>query len=245
MKAFVSLTIAAFFAVVSVAHAQNAPNSWTVVLTGKQNAAFQAQKSVKKHTGFAISPDGAWGQSHGFASADAAAARAMSFCRSYMRKGQRDCILFAVNGKVVAPAVVQTKTVQALYKPIDAKAAPSVFGYAPGSFKGNKSAARAEYKALEKNPALRNTMVRDAAFELMLTNRTLMVNENSAFLVWFEPRGASTMPRRTAAFCKIVSKAGSPHPTALCACSMRSRPTVNACPTVVCMWTVSKTERRV
>ncbi|PSL18627.1 hypothetical protein [Shimia abyssi] len=189
MKTVFSFAIALVLACAPVAFAKDAQGIWTVVLTNKQSAEFQEQKSQKKHTGFAVSPDGAWGRSHGFASKDKAAARAMSFCRSFMRKGQRDCILFAVDGTIVAPAVVKTKTVTALYKPINAKTAPAVFGYAPGAFKGNKDAAKAAYNAFEKNPALRNSMARDANLERLLTNRTLMTKTSRPFLLWFSPNG--------------------------------------------------------
>ncbi|WP_294227680.1 DUF4189 domain-containing protein [uncultured Shimia sp.] len=158
-------------------------------MTAKQAAAYEEQKSQKGTKAFAISPDGAWGYTYGKNSAKDAQAQALAYCREHMRKKQRDCMVYSLNGKRVAPAVVQTKKVTTIYKPLKAKDAAKVFGFAPGTFTGNKAAAKAEYNALKKGAVTKATLPRDAALEALLTNRSLMTKGNSPFLLWFQKSG--------------------------------------------------------
>lgn len=162
-----------------------AQSQWTVTLTGKQAAAYEEQKARSGNKAFAISPDGAWGYTYGVSNQLDAQKRAIANCRKYMRKKQRDCLLFSANGKQVLPPVTPTKKVTALYKPLKAKDAKAVFGLAGGAFKGNKKAARAEFQAFENGKISRAELPRNAQLEALLTGRSLMTTNNKAVMLWF------------------------------------------------------------
>lgn len=184
----ISLCLAVFFLSTATATAQG---TWAVTLTSKQAKELKELKSSKAHTAMAVSPDGPWGTRWGARSADAAGAEALGNCRAFLKKGLRDCVLYSVNGRVVADSVVKTRKVSAVYKPVDGKAAPGIFGRANVNFVGNVQAAEADMTALLANPAHRSNLRRDPTLEGMLRGRSFMNTKKRGFAIWFEKgRGA-------------------------------------------------------
>jgi hypothetical protein len=184
--------IPALFAVVLMAIApsgllaKDKAGQWTVTLTKKQNAALAEMNTNHSARAFAISPDGAWGRSWDNTTKKDISDRALSYCRAELRKGKRDCIVYSVNGKVVAPVVVTTKTVSQVYKPVNGNTAPKFFGRVPFNFTGDKSAAQADFAILKNSPAHRNALKRDKKLEAALTNASFMNKSSKGFAIWFE-----------------------------------------------------------
>jgi hypothetical protein len=160
--------------------------SWKVALNKRQAKAFEETKAQPSITAFALSPDGAWGRAWDYDTKKAASARALAGCRGFLKPGRRDCILFAVDGVIVAEPVVKTRVVSKVYKPINGKTAPAFFGRAAVNFTGNKAAAVADYKALEKAPSHRGRLARDKKLEAALMKRSFMNTQHRAFAIWFE-----------------------------------------------------------
>ena len=82
--------------------------SWKVALNKRQSKAFEETKAQPSITAFALSPDGAWGRAWDYDTKQGASARAMAGCRGFLKPGRRDCILFAVDGVIVAEPVLIT-----------------------------------------------------------------------------------------------------------------------------------------
>lgn len=164
-----------------------AETPWQVSMTTKQANAFEEHKARKGNKAFAISPDGAWGYTFDYSDAKAAQKKAVANCRKYMRKKQRDCVVFSINGKQQVSGTIPVKRVSALYKPLKTKDATAVFGLAPGSFKGDKKTAKAQYRAFEKGQISRDGLPRDAQLEKLLTGRSLMSSNNRPVMLWFSP----------------------------------------------------------
>ncbi|GAA6180331.1 hypothetical protein NBRC116594_17690 [Shimia sp. NS0008-38b] len=97
--------------------------------------------------------------------------------------------MFSIDGKRVAPAVVPTKKVTALYKPIHAKNAAAVFGLAFGDFTGNKTKAKAEAAAFASGTIDKDGLQRSARLEDLLRGRSLMTKTNKPFFLWFSETG--------------------------------------------------------
>lgn len=165
-----------------------AQENWAVTLTSKQAKGVQEASAGRSHVAVAISPDGPWGWSEGMKSEAAAKLRALQFCRGFMDKGDRDCILYLVNGKVVAPAVVQTRRVSEVYKPLNYKRAASVFGISPLNFDGNLSQARAVVSSAQANP---KSLRQDKTLRAALQGRTLMKPTGRPFAIWLGQDEAS------------------------------------------------------
>lgn len=146
------------------ASAKSKSGPWQVQLTKKQAKALaEVQRKVTPNA-FAVSPDGAWGRAWGQSSRDEALAVAMHFCRRALKPGKRDCIAYAVNGEVVAPAVVDAKVVTKVYKPVDGRKAAAFFGLSGVNFAGNRPAALAQLEQVQAgNTALRSDPILSAA----------------------------------------------------------------------------------
>lgn len=161
---------------------------WTVALTKKQAKALGEISGKSSHVAFAISPDGSWGRSWGKPSAAIARESALSFCRAYLSRGKRDCLIYMVNGKRVAPAVVNTRPVAEVYKPLNGRRAASVFGRSDFNFTGNLAAARAQLAAGMADPgALRQ----DDGLRAKLAGRTLMNTSSKGWAVWLGKQRAA------------------------------------------------------
>jgi len=161
----------------------SAQEAWTVTLTAKQAKALAEIAVEDDVTAFAISPDGAWGRSWGVNNAKNAGARAMNFCQSELRPGRRDCILYEVAGKRVAPAVVQTRKVSVVYKPLNGRKAVEVFGRVDFDFQGDNKAARALIKS---GPQRRGDLSEDKRLRGILQGRSIMSPKTKGFAVTFE-----------------------------------------------------------
>lgn len=164
-----------------LASAGTAQEAWKVQLTSKQAKAHAELAGQSGITAFAISPDGAWGRSYGFKDADLAAKRALSFCHSELRPRKRDCLLFEVAGKRVAPQTVQTRQVSAVYKPLNGRKAAAVIGRAALDFRGNKAGAMAQLATAPKGAG---DLVQDKLLRAGLKNRTLMTTQAKGFAIW-------------------------------------------------------------
>ncbi len=166
-----------------------AAESWQVSLTRQQERGLAEALAARTPNAFAVSPDGPWGWAYGYGSLEAATARALGNCRQHLRAGRRDCIVYAQNGRVVAPAVVETRRVQAVYAPVNGRTAPSVFGLADVSFQGNRAAAEAQLAALQADPSLRGRLRSDPALRRALTGRSLVSDQRNGFAIWFDGTG--------------------------------------------------------
>ena len=72
--------------------------NWTPAATRDYNGQYKRDANNKT---FALSPDGAYGVSFGYASSDEASAAALRQCRADLKPGQLDCVVFDVNGQIV------------------------------------------------------------------------------------------------------------------------------------------------
>lgn len=187
-RPFLFFVIAGLAAILTVAPA-HAQTDWTVKLTRKQAKAFAEVQRRPGHVGFAISPSGAWGFAEARKTPKQAAEDALDWCRAYVVKGKPDCVVYAVDGKVVAPATVRLKIISEVYKPVDAARAAAWYGLAPLNFQGNSAAAVAAYKAVEKNPEILASIPRDKRLMSGLTGRSIATKQGR-FSVLFVPGGA-------------------------------------------------------
>lgn len=163
-----------------------AAEAWSVSLTKNQTKAIAEMGSYKKNFVFAISPDGAWGRSREWSTMEEARRIALGYCRSYVKKGQRDCIVYSENGKRVVQDVVEVKRVKAHYKPINPKKAAQFFGYAGINFSGKFERASVDAKRLRDNPALRKSVARDKGLEAALLHKSFTnPQKGKGFVIWF------------------------------------------------------------
>ncbi|WP_299293812.1 hypothetical protein [uncultured Tateyamaria sp.] len=160
-----------------------AQQPWTVVLTKKQAKALAELSGEPDVTAFAISPDGAWGRSWGYDSAENAGARAVNFCQSELRPGKRDCFLFELAGKRMVPEVVETRKVSKVYRPVNGRQAAALFGRVDFDFAGNVPAAAAQHQTALSSPA---GLREDKALRKALENRSIMSLKAKGFAVVFE-----------------------------------------------------------
>lgn len=155
--------------------------SWTVTLTKKQAKALDEMTAPRKHAAFAISPDGPWGRSWGKRSAAAAQESALAYCRAHLSRKKRDCLVYIVDGKRVAPASVKTRVVTQVYKPLNGRQAASILGRSNFNFSGNLAAARAQ---LEGGMARPEALPQDASLRAALVGRTLMNTSSKGWALW-------------------------------------------------------------
>lgn len=161
-------------------------DSWTVQLTRSQAKNFaETQAAAKSNWAFAISPDGGWGRSWEYATAEGARTRAMQECRLRLRKDKRDCALFAENGKRLMPAVIETRRVSKVYKPVNGRSAAAVIGLAPMSFRGNPQAAKAQVAAINEGSLNVANLPGDRALMTMLRDRSLATTSGFESVVYF------------------------------------------------------------
>ncbi|MGB7316803.1 MAG: hypothetical protein WBC85_02450 [Planktotalea sp.] len=163
---------------------------WKVTLTAEQNQKFQEMKNKPARSVFALSPDSAWGRTWGYKSLDDAKERALAFCRENLRRGHRDCLVFAVDGKVVAKPVVPTKVVQNLYKPVNGRKAAAFFGVKGISFQGNPSAAKAQWDALQRDPNKIASFTVNKSLGRQLLGTSLVTDKKPSFSVALSKFGA-------------------------------------------------------
>ncbi len=160
---------------------------WVVALTAKHAKQLNKLKGQKRHTAIAISPDGAWGTAYGKISAKVAGNMALGYCQQHLKPGRRDCLIYAVDSKVVVSSVVKTKVVSAVYKPVNGVAAAKFFGRVGGRFTGNRARASEDLQRLTQDPAYRARLVSDPVFESLLTNKSFMSLDRKAFAIWLSP----------------------------------------------------------
>ncbi|MEL6452860.1 MAG: hypothetical protein AAFQ19_16525 [Pseudomonadota bacterium] len=182
--------------VVLVALALAAPGAaqerWTVALTDKQAQALAEIAGEREVSAFAISPDGAWGRSWGYANKSLAGDWALAYCRAELRPRRRDCILYELDGARVAPATVAVPTVREVYKPLNGRKAAAVIGRVDYDFAGNKAAALAQ---LASGPARAADLRGDPALRQALVGRSIMATSAKAFAhVFEETRAAFWVP---------------------------------------------------
>ncbi|WP_238366841.1 hypothetical protein [Mesobacterium pallidum] len=166
-----------------------AAEPWQVALTAQQGKSFAEWQRMKTPSAFAISPDGAWGFSEGFATDKAAQTAAMGWCQERLRPGRRDCILFGVNGRQVAPAQVETRKVTQVYKPVDGRKAAAFFGLAGLDFAGNRAAALAQLAQVQAGTDPSIAFGRDRGVEAIVANRSLMLAQSGGFALWLDGAG--------------------------------------------------------
>ncbi|CUH78213.1 hypothetical protein [Tropicibacter naphthalenivorans] len=159
--------------------------TWTVAPTAKQQAAAAELTSKKKHTAISIAPDGAWGRSWGYDSAELAKTSSLAFCRKNLKKGRGDCFVYAVNGKVVAPKQVTLTKVTQVYVPTHSRKASAFFGLVSGSYKGNPAKALEQFEALKAGTDVSVTERKGKALEALLRDHSLMSKDPRVFAQFF------------------------------------------------------------
>ncbi len=147
--------------------------NWNVQLSAKQAKAWAEIKTHKRHTAFAISPDGAWGRTWDFKDAKLAKTRAIQFCRNHVRVGKRDCILYSADGKVLVSGAVQTTKITKLYKPVSGRKAAKFFGLVGMSFQGDPAAARAQHEQVKASSGSIAALRGDGALKQKLTGSSI------------------------------------------------------------------------
>ena len=189
MKLFLSLRGILVALSLSLIPTLAAAEPWQVALTANQHKAFTEWQAMKGRSAFALSPDGPWGRSEGFATDAAAEAAAMGWCQQHLRPGRRDCILFGVNGRQIAPGRVETRKVTQVYKPVDGKKAAAFFGLAGLDFAGNRAAALAQLAQVQAGTDPSIAFGRDRQVEALLTGRSLMLAQSGGFALWLDGAG--------------------------------------------------------
>ena len=138
----------------------------------------------------AISPDSAWGRTWDYVSLEEAKTNALGFCRENLRRGQRDCVIFSIDGKVAVTPVIQTKVVSQVYKPVHGKKAAAFFGLRAVNFQGNRANATAQWKAIKANPNALNNMPANADLARQLLGSSIALNSAGGFSIAFTRYGA-------------------------------------------------------
>jgi len=177
-----------------------AQDNWNVTLTSRQAEGLNTASRGRKNFAMAISPDGPWGWSEGMRSAKAAEIRALQFCRGFMRKGQRDCLVYMVNGKRTLAQTVKTRRVAAVYKPLNAKLATSVIGLSDLRFAGQLDAARA---LLDQGVNTPESLKQDRKLRAALLGRSIMLTTRYNPTFFFDETGASRSMKSNNGILKI------------------------------------------
>lgn len=147
---------------------------WTVTLNKEQTGVLSELGARPGGTALAISPDGAWGTAWGMSTKAKSTARALANCREHVRKGQRDCVVYAVNGERSLPDTIDIKRIQQRYKAIDGKKAASFFGLVPIEFTGSRNAALKEFEFTNSDGQAWRTIPKSRALKRQLTGRGLV-----------------------------------------------------------------------
>lgn len=158
--------------------------SWTVELTRKQARKLAELNDAQRNTAMAVSQKGAWGRARNWASEQQASDWAMQNCRAYLKPGQPDCILYAVNGQRVAPATVQLKKVSQVYKPVNGRKAAAFHGLRPLNLSGNRPAAENLLKQIDAETRDAARLPRDTGLEAKLRNNSLAADDTRGFAIW-------------------------------------------------------------
>ncbi|MEP3846254.1 MAG: hypothetical protein ABJM43_13035 [Paracoccaceae bacterium] len=125
-------------------------------------------------TVLAISPDGPWGKAWGMKTKAASTARALKSCREHVRKGERDCVVYAVNGKQTLPGTIDIKRIQQRYKAVHGQKAASFFGLAAIEFTGSRDAALKELEFTKSDGQAWRTIPKSRALKRQLTGQGLV-----------------------------------------------------------------------
>jgi hypothetical protein len=163
--------------------------SWTVELSKKQERALAELRGKQKVTALAISPDGAWGNAWGKVNEAEARAFVLGHCRAHLRRGKRDCFVYMVNGKVVAPKQVQTRKVSQVYKPGNGKLAPQVIGRVNAQFQGDRASAEEDFARLQAHQGAGIPLNSDRDLARILRQNSLMSTSKSGFAIYFDRFG--------------------------------------------------------
>lgn len=195
-----TVTAVLVFCIMLLPQAVAAQESWAVQLTVKQAKALAEIAGQPDVTAFAISPDGAWGRSWGVDTPENAAARAMNYCQAELRPGRRDCVLYEVAGRRVAPEVVATRKVSNIYKPVNGRKAAEVFGRVDFDFQGNNQEARA---AMATQPMRRGDLPEDARLRVALVGRSIVSPKAKGHAIVFEDKFAEQIAMSNSGLLKV------------------------------------------
>ena len=169
-----------------------AAQPWTVTLNKKQARDFADMQTKPRHTALAVSPDGAWGVTYGKRDAKTAERFAMQYCRGFLKPGRRDCVIYSVNGKVVAPAQVTVPKVSKVYSPVDGKGAAAFFGLRAVQYNGRPSDARAVLKQAGNDVRQLARRPKDTALERAFSGASFAQATRGGTVIWFGPREVET-----------------------------------------------------
>ncbi|SPF77676.1 hypothetical protein [Pseudoprimorskyibacter insulae] len=159
---------------------------WTPKLTRDGQKGYAAAMEKPKNYAFALNNKSAWGSGWNFDTAEGARDRALKGCRKWVKPGQADCVVYMLNGEVVAGEQVTTKKITKRYKAISGKQAAAFFGLRDVSFAVNRSAAVAEY---EKFQATGKYPANDQSLTKLLMGNSITSTANGGYAIVFDDKG--------------------------------------------------------
>lgn len=158
---------------------------WKVELTKVQARKLPEVMEDAHHSAFAISPSGPWGSAWGYSTEKAAELAAIQRCRERLKVGKRDCIIYVVNGNIVAKTAVLVDKIRAVYKPnLHRKRAVAFFGVSNITFQGDREAALLQLKEVKSGVDISLKYGRDSYVESLVKNKSFMMNAGGQ-AIWF------------------------------------------------------------
>ena len=203
MRYLISLLVLAALPFVGSGPARASDGTWTVTLSAKHARKLAELEGKPGVTALAISPDGPWGYAWRQEGHAAAEARALANCRAFLKPGRRDCILYAVNGRRVAPEVVETRKVSKVYRPVDARKAAAVLGLVGGSFQGNPAAALSDLERLVADPGHRRRLTPDARLTGLLRGNSFGLDKSRGTVIAFHGDGGGQHSKAQSGILKL------------------------------------------
>jgi len=171
------------------------PGPVEVSLTPGQARAFaEITAENRPHAAFAIQPGGTiWGRAWTENDAERAQANALRWCAERVSVGSANCILYAVDGRRVAPERVEPVPVRQKYEALDMASAAAFFPRNPVAFAADRAGAAAQFQRIEANSNALATMSRNTALEAALTGSSLV--ERSGQVFWLGSDGAQVLSK--------------------------------------------------
>lgn len=175
----------ALFVQAPSAHAQEMIQ-WVPKISREGKGGYEKVMAKPKNFAFALNNKLAWGSSWNYDSVDAAKERALKSCRKWVKPGQADCVVYMVNGEVVAGDQVTSKKITKRYKAVSGKQAAAFFGLRTMTFDGNRAAAVAEYEAFQATGAYPKN---DKSLSKQLMGSSVTSTENGGYAIVFDDNG--------------------------------------------------------
>ena len=164
---------------------------WAVKLTPQHKQALAETKSNPNHSALAIAPGGQWGSAWNYSSAEEANQRALNNCKSYLKRGNLDCVIVAQNGKMIVGKTVDLVSITKVYKPLNGKKAARFFGGVNIQFQGDRVKALEQYEFTKRDGQAWRTIPKDMALRRALTNHGLASNGQNGWAIYLGEKEAT------------------------------------------------------